>query len=92
MADKKATRAMRLAAARELLDRAWGKPAQTLITPDVALWEREADSIDLARRILFLVTSATQKLDEQHESVTDARADADESVTDVQNESARVDS
>lgn len=72
MNDPKSSRVMQLRAANALLDRAWGKPAQTVFTPDLPPpSEFDVNDIDAARRMAFILAKGLRaQVQEQQERVT----------------------
>lgn len=73
MNDPKSTRAMQLAAARELLDRAYGRPAQTIQGPDETplLPVAEVSMLERARRIAFALNTPLPALESHPRSEQD---------------------
>lgn len=85
MNDPKSSRAMQLAAANALLDRAYGKPAQTVFTPDLPPSEFDVNDIDAARRMAFILAKGLRaQVQEQQER--DTAADAQVGVKTSSNE------
>jgi hypothetical protein len=58
MLDTKASRRTRIVAVNAILDRAYGKPPQTLLTPDTPVWEQPVNTLELARRIACILEHA----------------------------------
>jgi hypothetical protein len=53
-----------------ILDRAYGKPARTLLTPDAPpVWQQPVDTLELARRIAFIFGQAQRELDARKSAI-----------------------
>lgn len=67
LVDPKSTRPMQLAAARELLDRAYGRPAQTIQGPDESplLPFADVSPLERARRIAYALSVPLRVLESQ---------------------------
>lgn len=71
MNDPKSSRVMQFRAANALLDRAWGKPAQTVFTPDLPPSDFDVNDIEAARRMAFILAKGLRaQVQEQQERVT----------------------
>ena len=55
----------RVSACKEILDRAYGKSTQIMERNDHII-EKEIDDLELARKLVYLLTKGAEKLDDKH--------------------------
>ena len=76
MRDESATRTTRIAAANALLDRAWGRPAQSIgvTVDDLDSVEPEQSPLEIARTIAFLLSRGVHEIEQPLHEREPARA------------------